>query len=274
MAAPPREPNGRSSLSRSSCVSIRGSVIQLDAGAGRISEREPADLPRREQVPLHQRRRDRQHLGDVVEAVLVGVVGRQQRPRVDVEREQIADGVRVFGAVQAMERRPAGIRAGRGRAIESGLRARTTNAAAAGFSGRGRPTGGIVPARSFRTTFSQTSALLRRRSSRRRCRARGPPVFSRWLWQVTQYGRAARAATRSPVRPGRHRAALLRRLDRGSRGSSRPRNVHGRHDRRHPSGGAQREHGSSPSSPRVAAIVAAAPTRMLVSGRVSGSVNT
>ncbi len=41
--------------------------------------------------------------GDVVEAV-VRIVNREQRPRVDLQREQIPDGVGVLGAVQPMER--------------------------------------------------------------------------------------------------------------------------------------------------------------------------
>jgi hypothetical protein len=54
------------------------------------------------------------------------------------------------------------------------------------LSGRGIPAGGITPARSFRTTFSQTSALsltsLRfALSSARSARGLDP------LWQLTQY---------------------------------------------------------------------------------------
>ena len=52
------------------------------------------------------------------------VVRRQQRADVDVERQQIANGVRVLGAVQAMQRRRAGIEAPRGRAIERGFERR------------------------------------------------------------------------------------------------------------------------------------------------------
>src|SRR5579864_8687226 len=43
-----------------------------------------------------------------------------------------------------------------------------------------------MPARNLRTTFSQVSALsgMRARSS---LSSISPPVFSFWLWQVTQY---------------------------------------------------------------------------------------
>ena len=55
------------------------------------SDREAADLLRGRHVAIQQRRRE---IADrhVVEAV-AGFVGRQQRRGVDVEREQIADGV-------------------------------------------------------------------------------------------------------------------------------------------------------------------------------------
>jgi hypothetical protein len=53
-------------------------------------------------------------------------------------------------------------------------------------SGFGFPWGGIIPERSFRTTFSQTSAsaptLLKSIAS-----SDSPAVLSVWLWQVTQY---------------------------------------------------------------------------------------
>ena len=70
----------------------------------RLPHRQAADLARRRQVPLHQGGRDRQDVRHVVEAVLVDVVGRQQRRHVDVERQQVADGVGVLGAVEAVER--------------------------------------------------------------------------------------------------------------------------------------------------------------------------
>jgi len=50
--------------------------------------------------------------------VLVGVVRRQQRADVDVERKQVANGVRVFGPVQAMERRASRVRMLRGSTVQ------------------------------------------------------------------------------------------------------------------------------------------------------------
>ena len=62
----------------------------------------------------------------------------------------------------------------------------TINASEAAFSGRGRPTGGIMPALSFRTTFSHVAACSPTfvRSTVSSARS---PVRSFWLWQVTQY---------------------------------------------------------------------------------------
>ncbi len=61
------------------------------------------------QVSFLERRRHAQHIGDVVEAVR-GVVRREQRGDVYVEREQIANRVRVLGAIEAVQQRTAGMR--------------------------------------------------------------------------------------------------------------------------------------------------------------------
>ena len=58
----------------------------------RIADRQPADLRRRGHVALDQRRRDAEHVGDVVEAAAESSGGSSDAG-VDVEREQIADGV-------------------------------------------------------------------------------------------------------------------------------------------------------------------------------------
>ena len=58
-------------------------------GAGvAVADREAADRARRAQVAFHQRRRERLHVGDVVEAA-ADRVGRQERVDVDVDAEQI-----------------------------------------------------------------------------------------------------------------------------------------------------------------------------------------
>ena len=52
-------------------------LVRLGRRAMRyFSDRQPPDLPRRREIALHQRGRDREHIGHVVEAVLVEVVGR------------------------------------------------------------------------------------------------------------------------------------------------------------------------------------------------------
>ena len=80
--------------------------------------REAAHLARRREVPIHERRRDAEHAGDVVEAV-ARVVRRQQVVDVHVEGQQVADGVAVLGAAEPMERLgPPRIGTGGGRGVE------------------------------------------------------------------------------------------------------------------------------------------------------------
>ena len=97
---------------------VDGDVVGLDDRLLRQSHGEPAHLPRRRQVALHQRRRDRQHARHVVECVSRRV-GRQQLGYVDVERQQVADGVLVLPAAEAVERGAASrVGIGGGRLIE------------------------------------------------------------------------------------------------------------------------------------------------------------
>ena len=103
---------------------LSGHLVCLNrTGRRLIADREAADLACRAQVPFDECRRDVQCVGHVVKP-LADFVGRQQRgdahsSRQAVERQQIADRVLKFGAVEAMDRRnPAGVRTGRGGAIE------------------------------------------------------------------------------------------------------------------------------------------------------------
>ena len=83
-------------------------------------------------------------------------VGRQQRPSVDLQSQQIADRMAVLGPVEPMDGRRARIgvsRAPRSSAVTS----HDASASYAAGSGLGRPGGGIARARSFRTTFSHAS---------------------------------------------------------------------------------------------------------------------
>ena len=83
----------------------------------RAADRQAADFLRGRDVAVQERRRqvaDR----DVVEAV-TALIGWQERGGVDVERQQVSDGVLILGPIQAAERvRAAGIRSGGGRRIE------------------------------------------------------------------------------------------------------------------------------------------------------------
>ena len=98
-------------------------AVGLDARHGRRdADREPTDSPRRREIPLQQRWRDRQDRRHVVEAVHVGVVGRQQRRHVHLDLQQIAYGVPVLRPVEAMEGLgPAHHHVRGGGAIELGL---------------------------------------------------------------------------------------------------------------------------------------------------------
>ena len=109
-------------------------------------------------VALDERRRDAEHVGVVVEARR-RIVWRQHRAHVHVERQQIANGVGVLGAVEPMQRRRARIGVPRRRAIELRLERRRERRRAPPAAGFGAPSGGIMPVRSLRTTFSHMSML-------------------------------------------------------------------------------------------------------------------
>ena len=101
-SSPPRVPSG----SPSTCSSWEssGGIAEgqaHDVGVG--ADRQAADLARGRQILLEQRRRDAQHAGLVVEPVAL-VVGRQQVGDVHVQVQQVADGIAVLGAVQAVHR--------------------------------------------------------------------------------------------------------------------------------------------------------------------------
>ena len=95
----------------------------MSASAAGIAHRLAADLARRADVSFHQRRRHGEHVRHVVEAV-AHVVGRQQRRDIHVDRQQVADGVGVLGAIQPVQRRPARIGMRGGGLIDGRSRAR------------------------------------------------------------------------------------------------------------------------------------------------------
>ena len=96
-----------------------GNLERIDDRYARgIADGEPAERARGRQVIFEQRRRDRQYARDVVEAFLIRFVRRQQRTSIDLETQQIADGVRVLVAVQTVNRNPARMRFRRRRRVQ------------------------------------------------------------------------------------------------------------------------------------------------------------
>ncbi len=74
---------------------------------GGIANCQPADLSRRFQIAFHGGGRDKQQVGDVVEAA-AGIVGGQEQRIIHllgkrVQRQQVANGVFVFGAAQPVQ---------------------------------------------------------------------------------------------------------------------------------------------------------------------------
>ncbi len=149
-----------------------------------IADGERADLARRTQIPFEHRRREALRVGDVVEAVAHGVGGEEHR-HVDVDTQQIAHRARVLGAVEPLERTPAGIGIDRRSAIDPILHG-DREIEQRRPSGRFAPAGGIMPARSLRIIFSATAALSVTRAASNDARV-NPPALPRSLWHVTQY---------------------------------------------------------------------------------------
>src|SRR5262249_10068586 len=78
-----------------------------------IADGAAADPARRRQVAIEQRRRGREHRGDVVEAV-AGIVDRQPLAGTHIDGQEIANGVAVLSAIQPVYRRAPRIRMRRG----------------------------------------------------------------------------------------------------------------------------------------------------------------
>ena len=163
---------------------VRGHAIGEPHDLGVGADGQAAHTPGGGQVLFEQRRRDAQHAGDVVEAVAL-VIGRQEVHDVDLQVEQVAHGV-------------AGTRCGSGggsacvpgpaRSVPAAsirCSSEAANPCSVASSGRGMPTGGIMPPRSFMITFSQTSEWLAAAAGSSPS-SDSPPVRVRALWQVTQ----------------------------------------------------------------------------------------
>jgi nucleoside-diphosphate-sugar epimerase len=87
-------------------------VIRARGIGRRVADRADADVARRGEILVEVRRRDLQHVGDVVEAVARGVRG-QHGARVDFNAEQIPNGSGVLGAIEPMH----GLATGRGSSL-------------------------------------------------------------------------------------------------------------------------------------------------------------
>ena len=89
---------------------VRGPVSDSERlGRQRVRTQRPfGDLLRRVQVLLHQHRRNREHVADIVEAV-AQVVGGEVLLRTEIHRQQVADGVGVFRPVEPPRSHVAGI---------------------------------------------------------------------------------------------------------------------------------------------------------------------
>ena len=162
---------------------------------GRKTRREPRDLTRHRQVAFQMRRRNREHVGEVVEAAVRGFVARQERLHIEVEREQVADRVVVFGAIETMDRvDPAGIRTRRPRAIDFAFQPARHRAIRGGIGAR--PSGRRHRAGPKLRDHALPHLGIRcRRRRRSNVSSASPAVRSLWLWQVTQYlSRTARDA--------------------------------------------------------------------------------
>ena len=154
ISAPPRVPSGRPSTCSSWVRSGRMRIVSPPGERPGTADGQPADLLRRGDVAVQERRREVAHR-HVVEPV-AGLVRRQQRRGVDVERQQVADRVLVLGPVEPAEGvGPAGLGACSA-ARSSDPAIIDTNLSYVRLVGLISPAGGICLADMRRTTFSQT----------------------------------------------------------------------------------------------------------------------
>ncbi len=118
----------------------------------RLADREPADLSGRRQVRFHERRRHRQRAGDVVEAA-GRIIGRQELRRVHVQRQQVANGVRVLGAVQPVKARGRQMKSGA--AVERVFQPANQRLERRGIRDGGRPSAASGPPGASERLFHQ-----------------------------------------------------------------------------------------------------------------------
>ena len=150
-----------------------------------VADGHAGDARRGRRIGLEQRRRDRQRARRCCRS-RARIVGRQKRRDVDLEVQQVANGVRVLGPVQAMQDDGAGIDARRGVAIDLRFQPVAQPLVLGQRTAARTSGGGITPARSLRTTFSHSSAWSPT-AARSSPSSERLAVLTRLLWQVTQY---------------------------------------------------------------------------------------
>ena len=84
---------------------------------GGVADCGTADFSGGPNVAIHQSRGDAERVGHVVETV-TGIVGRQHRVDVHIKAEKVANRVAVFGAVEPMQVRRAGVGVSGGHVID------------------------------------------------------------------------------------------------------------------------------------------------------------
>ena len=102
-----REPAARAERGAFHLLALRHPAWHVEgdlAGRGApVTDRQPADLRGGGQVRLHQGGREQLRVGDVVEVRALRIE-RQVVAGIDVERQQIADRLRILGPIQPLER--------------------------------------------------------------------------------------------------------------------------------------------------------------------------
>ncbi len=88
-----------------------------------IAHRHPADVPRRGEIAFEMRRRQRKACGHVVEPVF-RFIRQQQRGGIDLQREQVANRVGVFGTIQTVSADASRLRIEIGGRVQRGLQPR------------------------------------------------------------------------------------------------------------------------------------------------------
>ena len=175
----------------------------------RRPQRHAADLRGRRDVAIHQGGRHPQHLGVVVEAE-ARHVAREQRPAVDLERQQVANDVDVLGAIEPMRGHPPRVRRRGADAVE--LHLEGLDERKHGRSGQAAGGPGAASARS--AACGRPSRTFRGGGRRGRCRphrASGRRFGGARCGTSRSTDRAAPATGAAPARPpapdGERRAA-------------------------------------------------------------------